>query len=90
MPLPAKEARTVYVPALVGAVVVPVPAAPAVEPLKYSNVAAGDRFVSPPTPFTVAEAGCVLELYVCGVAQVISTEAAALPITIVLVAEAGS
>jgi len=47
------------VPAFVGAVVEPVPAVPAVSPLKYSKVAAGARFVSPPTPFTVAVAGCV-------------------------------
>ena len=90
MPLPAKLARTVYVPALVGAAVVPVPAAPAVEPLKYSKVAAGDRFVSPPTPFTTAVAGCDALLYACGVAQVMTTDAAALSITIVFVAEAGS
>jgi hypothetical protein len=65
------------VPALVGAVAVPAPTAPAVLPEKYSNVAAGDRFVWPPTPLTIADAGCVVPSYVCGVAHVIATLAAA-------------
>ena len=43
-------------PALLGAVGVPVPTAPAVEPVKYSNVGAGDAMDAPPTPVTVAVA----------------------------------
>jgi hypothetical protein len=76
----------VYVPAFVGAAAVPDPAVPAVEPEKYSSVAAGDRFVSLPTPSTVAVAGCVALLYVA-FDHVMRTVAAALSIVIVRVAE---
>src|SRR5439155_10109475 len=66
-------------PAFFGAVVDPDPTAPAGAPLKYSSVAAGDRFVSPPTPSTVADAALAVPSYV-EFAHVIDTLAAALPI----------
>ena len=55
----------------------PVPAAPALEPLKYSKLGTGARFVSPATPSASADATFAVPSYVLA-DQVITTDEAAL------------
>ena len=84
---PANDALTVYVPAFVGAVAEPEPTIPALDPEKYSSVAAGDRFISLLTPSTSAKATLADPSYV-ELDHVIFTVAVACEIVIVFVAEA--